>query len=456
MPKSLLLLLLAFPAAAQITIQPAAPKAGEPVTITINSSWRDSCVPELERVNLPGRATIIAMYRIKASACLSVVSPFTSAIALPGLSPGDYRVETRLVEPDGVKPLLKNPIELKVAENPALRLARPVAPSMGGTSGGLIVSIPCPAASCVGAKVWFGGKESPRAETANDLLLAMVPPASSAAGLVDVIVRIGGDEWIRPGGFQYVSPAEYETILLPSQTNREIPGAFGSLWKIDHKVHNGNAIPLRAGIDFLHYTNCTPGCVIAPDSVSAGGVAPIPTTATGSHSPNWLMHVRREMADALSFSMRVRDLSKQGEDWGAEIPVVRSRDFKYAVQLVDVPLQARFRQTLRVYALPQGLTCCGPASVRFYSWASTLLFETTAQLTPMPYAIGGFETPSLGSPDFPVQPEGFEIDSLGSIPELAGNDSVRIEITTPSLRRLWAYVAVTNNETQHVTIVSPH
>ncbi len=454
------LLLLAFPAAAQITIQPAAPKAGEPVTITINASWRDSCVPELERVYVPERDTIIATYRIRTHVCMSVVSPFTSTIALPGLPPGEVRVETRLAEPDGVKPLLKNPIAFNVAENPALRLAGLVSPSMGGTSGGLIVGMSCPAASCAGAKVLFGGIESPRVEASQGFLRAMVPPASGAAGvngLVDVIVRIGADQWIRPGGFQYVSPLEYETILLPSLTNSVISGAFGSRWKIEHNVYNGNGITLRAPADYMHHIDLCPILCGDQSQLPAGTVTPVPTFfGIQPPPPNWILHVRREVADALAFSMRVRDLSKQGDDWGAEIPVVRSRDFKTTIQLVDVPLQARFRQTLRVYAMPQRLTCCGPAAVRFYSASGALLFETTAQLQPMPNAIGGFETPSLGSPDFPVQPEGFELDALGAIPELAGNDSVRIEITTPALRQLWAYVAVTNNSTQHVTLVSPH
>ncbi|HJQ35543.1 MAG TPA: hypothetical protein VKB93_00245 [Thermoanaerobaculia bacterium] len=457
------LLLLAFPAAAQIAIQPAAPKAGEPVTITINSSWADSCVPELERVYMPERDTIIATYRIRMNVCLAVVSPFPSTISLPGLPPGEYRVETRLAEPDGVKPLLKNPIAFTVAENPALRLAGLVSPSMGGTSGGLIVGIPCPVASCAGAKVLFGGIESPRVEAIQGGLRAMVPPASGTAGapgvigLVDVIVRVGSDEWKRPGGFQYVSPIEYETILLPSLTNSVISGAFGSRWKIEHHVYNGNAITLRAPADYMHYVDLCPILCGDLSQIHAGTYTPVPTFfGISPPPPNWILHVRREVADALAFSMRVRDLTKQGDDWGAEIPVVRSHDFKLKIQLVDVPLQARFRQTLRVFALPQGLTCCGPATVRFYSATGALLFETPAQLQPMPHAIGGFETPSLGSPDFPVQPEGFELDALGGIPELAGNESVRIEITTPSLRRLWAYVAVTNNATQHVTIVSPH
>src|SRR5260370_32300719 len=43
-----------------------------------------------------------------------------------------------------------------------------------------------------------------------------------------------------------------------------------------------------------------------------------------------------------------------------------------------------------------------------------------------------------------------------TLPELQGVDRVRIEITpaTDGLR-LWAFVSVTNNETQHVTVIAP-
>ena len=46
--------------------------------------------------------------------------------------------------------------------------------------------------------------------------------------------------------------------------------------------------------------------------------------------------------------------------------------------------------------------------------------------------------------------------SLGSLPEMQGRDRIRIEVTPlTSGLRLWAFVSVTNNETQHVTVVAP-
>ena len=49
-------------------------------------------------------------------------------------------------------------------------------------------------------------------------------------------------------------------------------------------------------------------------------------------------------------------------------------------------------------------------------------------------------------------------DLVGSWPELAGKGPLRIEIDPDVIlgqRTTWAMVSVTNNETQHVTVISP-
>ena len=49
-----------------------------------------------------------------------------------------------------------------------------------------------------------------------------------------------------------------------------------------------------------------------------------------------------------------------------------------------------------------------------------------------------------------------EIANLALLPELSAADRIRIEVT-PLVTglRFWSYVSVTNNETQHVTTISP-
>ena len=54
-------------------------------------------------------------------------------------------------------------------------------------------------------------------------------------------------------------------------------------------------------------------------------------------------------------NLRVRDVTREGLNFGTEIPVVRAREFRSSrVTLIGVPADSRFRNTLRVYAT--GLT----------------------------------------------------------------------------------------------------
>jgi hypothetical protein len=47
-------------------------------------------------------------------------------------------------------------------------------------------------------------------------------------------------------------------------------------------------------------------------------------------------------------------------------------------------------------------------------------------------------------------------DLVQRFPQLAGKGPLRIEVGQPSSRAGWALVSVTNNETQHVTVIAPH
>ena len=48
------------------------------------------------------------------------------------------------------------------------------------------------------------------------------------------------------------------------------------------------------------------------------------------------------------------------------------------------------------------------------------------------------------------------VDLVAVFPQLAASETIRVEITpiSPGLR-FWAFAAITNNETQHVTTITP-
>ena len=78
-----------------------------------------------------------------------------------------------------------------------------------------------------------------------------------------------------------------------------------------------------------------------------------------------------------------------------------------------------------------------------------MLFTEDLALTTYPYAEG---IPGVLS----FTPSSIARGGIEAEPALAGVTSMRIEVVplTPNLR-FWAFVSITNNETQEVTIVSP-
>lgn len=420
-----------------IRLSPESPETGQPFEVAISGFWPTPSVPTVREVFLTNNQIIITL-GVDPGAD-PIATPFVARASITGLAAGTYVIRVRLFEGSVLKPYGSSQVTVRGTASMI-----DAVPDVGGTAGGMRVMILCPDSVCAGAQVFFGDKPAESVSNVPFALEAITP--AHAPGPVDLRVVAGGTTMIRQSGFTFVSPNEYDTFLLPSFTGRVIPGAFGSEWLVDHGIYNGNEVDLQPNVDFLHvFRQCQVLCPAIP-AVPAKQVTGIPTSEPYTQSANWMIHVRRPASEAVRFSMRVRDRSRQDQTWGTELPIVRERDFATRVQLFDVPLQPRFRQVLRVYALPEGRATGNEITVRFFDvQTGTLLLTRAVTLRPPDH--------SYGAPELPVQPETVEIDFLGGIPELAGHDRVRVELE--STRRIWGYVSVTNNETQHVTVVSP-
>lgn len=252
---------------------------------------------------------------------------------------------------------------------------------------------------------------------------------------------------------------EFERVLVPIAVSGEVPGAFGSRWVGRLAITNTSSE--RVGI--YGYDPYPGGCGIAtcppvpttpPGVTFFAGVSPGPTTQGA------ILKIERGRAAAVHFNLRIQDLSRQSQTWGTEIPIVReSRLADGPVELLDVPLADAFRSLLRVYDF--GAVAGALVSVRFYRIhpeiespvaiarpngpADALLAEEVIALRvdrrgdDRAYDIGYAELPTFASRT-----------------EFAGVQRVRVEVQpiTPGTR-LWAFMSVTNNETQHVTLVTP-
>jgi hypothetical protein len=272
-----------------------------------------------------------------------------------------------------------------------------------------------------------------------------------SSGVVDVIVQSAGRMFQSIAGFDYsgailddrqsslktpIDPAFLEPVLIPVAINGA--GAFGSRWRTEVTLRNENDFPFAAGTIFDN--PCMPICDIRLQAHTSRLIRP-------AQPDGYLFYVSRQGAPNAFFGILIRDLSRQSEALGTEMRVVREKDFfDRPFTIVNVPSDSRFRVALRLYRIDG---------------------ETTLRLRIRTLdAIEGYgpsaEQPPLVDTAFLLAVRGDRLaskyigDLLTAFPQLAGKGALRVEISDTSRQRAtWAFVSVTNNETQHVTMISP-
>lgn len=266
------------------------------------------------------------------------------------------------------------------------------------------------------------------------LLLLFVPPLASAADR---------------------DPAGYEQVLLPIIADR--PGAYGSHWRSELTIRNVGETPVQLfQTECVFFCDC-PGFVGActfgsptlPHRHAELGLRP-----DQQHPDNLgrFVYVGKTDNPPVAWQLRVRDISREALNFGTEVPVIHEEEFlRGKTNLLDVPLDVRFRQHLRVYGIssPSGEAV---VRVRLYgAQDNALLAEQLLILQPPAEDV---RIPLPG--ERPPLPAYAELRLLTSKLRMPVPDRIRVEIQPETTGlRYWTFVAVTNNETQHVTLITP-
>lgn len=229
--------------------------------------------------------------------------------------------------------------------------------------------------------------------------------------------------------------------LVPISLVQPVPGAYNSEWVSVFTVLNRSEIPLQLPL----YQDCQALCTViipphgsltAPPAISANG---------GKVGPGDFLIVSEFASKNLSMSLRIQDVSRQALTFGTAISVVPETEALTGnARFLDVPTDDRFRQMLRVYDFDGRLDAT--VLVRVYSPDGTLLGEAT-----LPLQTTGIPEQRL------VRPGYAEIGWLAAaFPQIASYHRVRFELVpATSGLRYWGFISVTNNETQHVTVIEP-
>ncbi|HEY4639950.1 MAG TPA: IPT/TIG domain-containing protein [Thermoanaerobaculia bacterium] len=317
-----------------------------------------------------------------------------------------------------------------------------ILPASGVTTGGDFVHIRGLRLNSSATAVKFGDALGRIVSNTYYEIVAIAPP--HVAGSVDVSISITGaaNPVVLTNAYRYQSRSndEFERILLPVAASG--PGPNAARFETEILITNAGDEPARVGRDATFWNS---------------GVSPPPSPSVPAHSTLTLtdslfapelavkgafIDVPARMAHDVITKVRVHDTSRDAAAYGVEIPTVSDLDFAATVRLAGIPTDARFRSMLRGYAY-DGRNF-GPVTLRVRDAADGTLLAT------VPVAINA----PLGEEDlFPAAAQ-LALDSI--IAPLRSHARLRLDIAdSDAVRPIWAFVSITNNQTQEITLVTP-
>lgn len=232
-----------------------------------------------------------------------------------------------------------------------------------------------------------------------------------------------------------LAAAEYEKLMLPVAPSVVYCG-YQSMYDTRLIAFNGNDSTVER---FCSDEMC--GALPASTgTVVAGQQLMVPRPA--------FIYVPKDAAAEMQMSLIVEssDIMRPDERSYTELPVVRESDFREGkIQIVGVRMDEGFRKTLRIY----GLDGATPTLVRVRVYALRSIkaaYEHDYWLLPQEGAnADGLDA----APTFNM-----ECDLSGYIHNYGAPVRVELEPLTPGAK-IWGFVSITNNVTQHFYTVVP-
>jgi hypothetical protein len=429
LPVLLVVSFLALPLSA-FEVDPVTPTTATPVTLTVHEFA--SCPPPPEVTRAGNTFNLL----LKPGPCLSPPTFVTFTVQLGKLAPGDYEIVVTEPFANDVQRVDYGAFFVRDAGATLFVLSPPVGPTSGGTEVFLSAAAedchspnfdqcPVPAVSFNGIPATVE-KEKFAAGT----LAVIAPP--NAKGIADVVV-VGTHRTQSGRVFRYYDPSDaplptmFARVLVPVWFSGV--GAFGSSWATEVTVLDAS------NYDFEPYRR--PRVVHRATTALDFGA---------SRAGGVLFFPPRDLSPAPRFGSLVRDTSRQADDWGTEVRVVRESDFRTAeFSLLNIPADSRFRQSLRIFDAD---SVEANVQVSVFAMDGTFLAGKSVLLHSA-NPCNRYEPCASDDPAYAM------VDLTALFPEVAGQQRVRVSLSSIYPDRLWAFVTVTNNQTQHVTVIAP-
>ncbi len=305
-------------------------------------------------------------------------------------------------------------------------------PSSGPSTGGTEVTITGDF-DATPRGVMFGGTgtEEFRLENAHTIV-AVTPEHLPGPAKVEILEGFQSTPTGLTFTFTGEVPASYERLLLPIFLD-PVRGQFGSefVTSFTAQLQQGELARMH-GLTFACRFICPPGEFAGTPL----GVVPAFPRLEGDSlvhdgNPGRFIYVTKDELPNVAMSLRVYDRSRTTQSFGTELPIVHENQFTHGttvITLLNVPTDARFRNALRIYA-----TAPTQVMVRVSATITEIYQPVTLS--------GGGSVFEPATATFTAFPPGLGLAT--------------VTITVPPEAHVWAFVSVTNNDTQQITTVSP-
>jgi hypothetical protein len=224
--------------------------------------------------------------------------------------------------------------------------------------------------------------------------------------------------------------------LVPISAPSQVSGANGSLWKTELWLHNGLDAPFALS---------SPCEVMIPE----GPCPPVPLHQSGvtEQAFHWetrytarslIFQLPLALADRITLSSRLFELSRHAQPAGVDLPLVREDQFFIgSSRFIAIPRDGSSRVALRVYDPRR--TLFNDIHVELITPDGTVIGETTLY-------------PSITSAHEPATAAIYDL--AAAFPSLASVERFDVRVTPVPGMEYWALVSVTDWDTQQVLLIT--
>jgi len=248
----------------------------------------------------------------------------------------------------------------------------------------------------------------------------------------------------------FAQPAGFEKVLFPIVIHplQQTPGEFGTSWVTDISILNVGSSPARLAGSYYCF-DCHSEQPLQPGVTYSTVPVPAPGNIGGA-----FLFVDSAAIGQIRFGLRVRDVSREGDGFGSEVPVVRTQSFRAdGVSLLGIPNQPSLRLMLRMYAL-DGVG--GEVRVRIYEQQGGVIHlgDLTGDAL---FAERTYTLTNIHNSLVPQDQDNYPAYAQAADLPMPSTPLARIDVVPiTSGMRIWAFASATNNTTQQVTVISPH